>query len=1006
MPSPREVSVCRRCGPGMVSWMGIFRDDIQLWHGKDPPMRRLTAAARHLSGRSRLSISSSLLALLLGLLIAGSPVPTGAAGGGAMSGMGPATSAATFVPAYRTQVEQVDLDRVGIRFVEETAARVREGRLVSLTADPAAAEKLASVEAIVAAIPGARMERRFPASESDLDQMRSRAIERTRRDVPNLNLFALVRLPAMADEAAAKERLRGVLSALNGAEGVAEAWALPIGVPASRLDTPVDSRAYLPVVEPVRAATGDAARLSRTTPDFSPMQGYLYNPPSGIWADSAWSFAGGLGQGVKIIDMEWGWLWTHEDLKAPFYVGNEQGPSDHGTAVLGEYAGQHNGYGVNGIAPEVQIGGIHLDDIAADVLEAISVLSPGDIYVMEVQVGGPENWMPVEWWPDVYAAISTGSALGVICCEAAGNGSVHLDDPLYGDYFDRRVRDSGAIMVGAGTPNGLDAESFSNHGSRLSLQGWGSSVTTTGYGNLQGGDPEVWYTNSFNGTSSATPIVTGAVASLQGQALALFGEPLTPGLAEEILRATGTPQAGTRTIGPRPNLVAARERLLLGFGEVAVTVRDGSTHQPLPGVVIEIAETGRIDVTGSNGDVVMQLTAGPLVFHIPETFYYPALDYPCNVIAGEFQEVTIDLLPSPFGSIAGQVRAIDGSGIPGARIVLPGTPIDAVWTDAAGAFTIPGVPERTGYDVLASQVPGFGAVHAEVAVTGGQATDLSPVLPDAETFESGQAGFTATNEWEWGTPTFPYADPVPTFSGTKVWGTKLAGAYGDLKTSVLTSPVYDLSGYSSLTLSFHHYYWIDPDDGGQLQVWDPDQGLWVVVEPVGGYPDDNIIILLYTGGYNGQLEGYEPAIFHLDAYAGRDFKFRFYFRSNISGHKLGWYIDDVALDLGDGQTLSIDPSEFTASSEGVRLIGGGPNPTSTDTRLFFEIPAESVARLEVFSPNGARVRLQELGRLRPGRHEAAWDGRDDAGRMLGSGLYLYRLSVGIEAITGRIVRVK
>ena len=174
-----------------------------------------------------------------------------------------------------------------------------------------------------------------------------------------------------------------------------------------------------------------------------------------------------------MIDLEWGWLWTHEDLKAPFYVGNAQGPSDHGTAVVGEIVGQHNGYGVNGISPEAEIGGIHLDDIAADVLEAVSVLSPGDLYVMEVQVGGPENWMPVEWWPDVYAAIATGSALGVICLEAAGNGSIDLDDPLYGDTFDRRVRDSGAVMVGAGTPSGLNAESFSNHGTRVSLQGWG-----------------------------------------------------------------------------------------------------------------------------------------------------------------------------------------------------------------------------------------------------------------------------------------------------------------------------------------------------------------------------------------------------------------------------------------------------------------------------------------------------------------------------------------------------
>jgi serine protease len=124
------------------------------------------------------------------------------------------------------------------------------------------------------------------------------------------------------------------------------------------------------------------------------------------------------------------------------------------------------------------------------------------------------------------------------------------------------VRDSGAIMVGAGTPQGLDAEWFTDYGSRISLQGWGSSIVTACCGDLQDGDPTVRYTSGFNGTSGASPIVTGSVASLQGQGLALFGAPLTPALAEEILSATGSPYSGTKAIGERPNLAAARERLL------------------------------------------------------------------------------------------------------------------------------------------------------------------------------------------------------------------------------------------------------------------------------------------------------------------------------------------------------------------------------------------------------------------------------------------------------------
>lgn len=104
----------------------------------------------------------------------------------------------------------------------------------------------------------------------------------------------------------------------------------------------------------------------------------------------------------------------------------------------------------------------------------------------------------------------------------------------------------------------------SNDGKIVNVQGWGWHVTTLGYGDAQGGDSEnVWYTLRFSGTSSASPIVTGSVACLQGRAKAKNGSPLTPKKVREILMKTGTPQEPgpgvplTQNIGPLPNLPAA-----------------------------------------------------------------------------------------------------------------------------------------------------------------------------------------------------------------------------------------------------------------------------------------------------------------------------------------------------------------------------------------------------------------------------------------------------------------
>ena len=109
---------------------------------------------------------------------------------------------------------------------------------------------------------------------------------------------------------------------------------------------------------------------------------------------------------------------------------------------------------------------------------------------------------------------------------------------------------------------------FSNYGKIVNVQGWGWHVTSLGYGDAQGGASEnTWYTLRFSGTSSASPIVTGAVACLQGRARAKNGAPMTPKKVRDILMTTGTPQqAGpgvplAQRIGPLPNLVEAMKKV-------------------------------------------------------------------------------------------------------------------------------------------------------------------------------------------------------------------------------------------------------------------------------------------------------------------------------------------------------------------------------------------------------------------------------------------------------------
>jgi hypothetical protein len=212
-------------------------------------------------------------------------------------------------------------------------------------------------------------------------------------------------------------------------------------------------------------------------------------------------------------------------------------------------------------------------NVAAAITNAMTGLGPGDVIVIEQQTfgpAGPSAWVPVEWDFAVYNAIRNAVAAGIVVVEAAANGGQDLDQPLYhqGHAPFRPENDSGAILVGAGgSPAGAWGDrarlSASNYGSTVDLQGWGESVVTCGYGQLYSAEgPNAYYTASFSGTSSATPMVAAACAQLQALHLAATGSALTPAAVRDALLATGSPQQSgvnpvTQHIGPRPDLTAA-----------------------------------------------------------------------------------------------------------------------------------------------------------------------------------------------------------------------------------------------------------------------------------------------------------------------------------------------------------------------------------------------------------------------------------------------------------------
>ncbi|MBK8167995.1 MAG: serine hydrolase [bacterium] len=84
-----------------------------------------------------------------------------------------------------------------------------------------------------------------------------------------------------------------------------------------------------------------------------------------------------------------------------------------------------------------------------------------------------------------------------------------------------------------------------------------------------------------------------------------------------------------------------------------------------------------------------------------------------------------------------------------------------------------------------------------------------------------------------------------------------------------------------------------------------------------------------------------------------------------------------------------------------------PNPFNPQVTLSFELPRHTdVVVLELFDVAGRRVRSLSASSLAPGAHAFTWNGTDDAGQRLSSGLYFARLRADQEEVTHRVMMVE
>lgn len=133
---------------------------------------------------------------------------------------------------------------------------------------------------------------------------------------------------------------------------------------------------------------------------------------------------------------------------------------------------------------------------------------------------------------------------------------------------------------------------------------------------------------------------------------------------------------------------------------------------------------------------------------------------------------------------------------------------------------------------------------------------------------------------------------------------------------------------------------------------------------------------------------------------------------NANGTKMYWWVtaQNVNGEISTTEvdsfligTLSTDkdplPSVF-------KILGNYPNPFNPKTNINFSLDHNAEVDFSVFTLGGKRVRKLNLGKLSSGNQSVEWQGKDDFGNDVPSGIYVYRLQSDLHSEVRKMTLLK
>ncbi|MBP7310703.1 MAG: choice-of-anchor J domain-containing protein, partial [Candidatus Cloacimonetes bacterium] len=155
--------------------------------------------------------------------------------------------------------------------------------------------------------------------------------------------------------------------------------------------------------------------------------------------------------------------------------------------------------------------------------------------------------------------------------------------------------------------------------------------------------------------------------------------------------------------------------------------------------------------------------------------------------------------------------------------------------------------------------------------------------------------------------------------------------------------------------------------------------------------------IIDDGAANGTQMSYAYSDF--EAYNNMQY---YYWLESVSLGGISQFFGPLSVVIGN---LAEEPEQPEIQLS-TKLMSAFPNPFNPNTNLRYSLKEAGNVAIDVYNLKGQLIRSFKASHSSPGFYQVAWDGRDNNGQLVSSGIYMYRMSSGRYSATKKMILAK